>query len=217
MKAILSKLFGRKSTDAAIPLGSSDTSSFTPNKKRRRNPMGLVVALVLVVGGVFGGQYLLGRNKPAVQGAVTSPVSSRSKVASIDKAFSFVAYNKDKKLVDANKLAYVLTTAEKTDQIVIKGKRATAVPGRSFLIINLKLTNEQDEPLFMNTRNYIRVQPAGTEDKLAPEIHNDTVEIQADSTKVTRIGMPIDSNQNEFTIYVGDPEGKDRQEVQIKF
>ncbi len=103
-----------------------------------------------------------------------------------------------------------------TNQIIIKGQRATAVVGRQFLIINLKLVNDSNKSLFLNTRNYVRVQPQGSSDKLAPEIHNDTVEIQPSSTKITRIGLPVNKEVNEFTIFIGELEG-DKEEIAIKF
>ena len=132
----------------------------------------------------------------------------------IEKEFSFKVYDKDKALSDP--ISYTITNAQLTKQIIIKGQRATAVKDRTFLIFNLKLVNKFNQSLFLNTRNYVRVQQAGSQDRLAPEIHNDTVEVQPLSTKLTRIGLPVDESAKEFTLYVGELEG-DKQEIPIKF
>lgn len=140
-----------------------------------------------------------------VSGALTVP---------IEKTFTIQAYNRDKELADP--IQFTISTAQITKQIIIKGTKANAVAGRTFLILNLKLVNQANESLFLNTRNYVRIQPKGTSDKLAPEIHNDTVEVQPASTKMTRIGLPVYENDKEFTLYLGEIEGE-KEEVTIKF
>jgi hypothetical protein len=123
-------------------------------------------------------------------------------------------YDKDKALADP--ISYTISSAQLTKQIIIKGQRATAVKGRTFLILNLKLVNSFNQSLFLNTRNYVRVQPVGSNDKLAPEIHNDTVEVSPISTKLTRIGLPVDETVKEFTLFIGEIDGE-KQEIPIKF
>lgn len=208
------KLFSHQSKESN-PSNYIAVDESKKKRRRRRNPTGLIIAIFFMVGGVIAGQYIISNRKPqeAVKGADANSTKEFSKV-DISRSFSFPAYDKNKKL-SKNGLTYEIVSAEKTDQIVIKGKRATAVNNRAFLILNLKLHNEHDESLFINTRNFVRVQPMGTEDKLAPEIHNDTVEVQADSTKITRVGMPIDMTQNEFTLFVGEVDG-DREEIPLQ-
>lgn len=132
----------------------------------------------------------------------------------VNREFSFIVYDKNKQLV--NPVRYNITDAQLTNTIIIKGQRATAVKGRQFLIFNLKLVNDFNESLFLNTRNYVRVQPTGSADRLAPEIHNDTVEVQPLSTKITRIGLPVNEGIKEFTVFVGELEGF-KEEIYIKF
>lgn len=142
------------------------------------------------------------------------PVSAEALTTPVEREFSFIVYDKDKQLSD--QVRYAITIAQLTKQIIIKGQRATAVKGRIFLILNLKLVNEFDKSLFLNTRNYVRVQPSGTKDRLAPEIHNDTVEVQPLSTKITRIGLPVNETDKVFTLYVGELNGY-KEEITIKF
>lgn len=147
-----------------------------------------------------------------VLGNTTSTPSTATKA--IDREFSFVVYDKNKELADP--IRYIIDTVQLTDQIIIQGQRATAVKGRKFLIVNLKLINDSEQSLFLNTRNYVRVQPEGSQDKLAPEIHNDTVEVQPLSTKLTRIGLPVDETDKNFILFVGELD-KDKEQINISF
>lgn len=109
---------------------------------------------------------------------------------------------------EVSKLAFTIENAEVRDEIVIKGQKATAIEGRSFLILNLKITNDYDSAIQINARDYIRLQTGNTREKLAPDIHNDPVEIQAISTKYTRVGFPIDADENNLTLTVGEITGE---------
>lgn len=173
-----------------------------------------ILLLVLIVGVALlvGVRYALSRSvSKSVLSTVTTPDAI---TVPVEREFSFQVYDKDKQLSDS--VRYIITSAQLTKQIIIKGQKANAVSGRTFLILNLKLVNDFDKSLFLNTRNYIRVQPTGTQDKLAPEIHNDTVEAQPLSTKLTRIGLPVDENIKEFTLFVGELEGE-KEAISIKF
>lgn len=176
--------------------------------------MGTLFMLVLIIGAaVLGGRVVLSRILPKSTSQLTA-VSPDAVTVPIEREFSFQVYDQTKEL--ANSVRYVITSAQLTKQIIIKGQKANAVAGRTFLILNLKLVNDFDKSLFLNTRNYVRVQPVGTEDKLAPEIHNDTVEVQPLSTKLTRIGLPVDEKAKEFVFHVGELEGE-KQMIAIKF
>jgi len=180
------------------------------NKKRIGSI--LFVGVVLLAVGIGIRMYALGRAR--VQGVTSTTSLSGAKTVSISREFSIPVYDKDKAL--SNPIRYSITDAQLTKQIVIKGQKATAVAGRTFLIINLKLVNDFNESLFLNTRNYVRIQPAGIEDRLAPEIHNDTVEVQPLSTKLTRIGLPVNEDQTTFTLYVGEINGP-KEEIPVSF
>lgn len=141
-------------------------------------------------------------------------VGNDVKTTSINQDFNFQAYDKNKDL--KGNLKYTVADVQLTNQIIIKGQKATAASGRTFLIFNLKLTNDSDESLYINSRNYVRVQPKGSTDKMAPEIHNDTVEVQPLSTKLTRIGMPVNATDEEFTLFVGEINGE-KTEIPVRF
>ena len=181
------------------------------SRKFWRTSLVIIGVIILIIGA--RSLVLRIKAKPAVMSNSVSTVADPLTVP-IEREFSFKVYDKDKTLSDP--VRYVITTVQLTKQIVIKGQKATAVSGRAFLILNLKLVNEFDKSLFLNTRNYVRIQPNGSQDKLAPEIHNDTVEVQPLSTKLTRIGMPVSETDKKFTLHVGELEGE-KQQIEINF
>ena len=199
----------------STPRSGSVFSSKKPGFNKKK--ISTFLFFVIVGGAVAVGvrSIITQKISPKVnEGAQLGEQSGESATVSVDREFSFKVYDKDKKLADSIK--YTINTAQLSKQIIIKGQKATAVKGRTFLIINLKLVNESQKSLYLNTRNYLRVQPVGTADKLAPEIHNDTVEVQPLSTKLTRIGLPVDDSQKEFKLLVGEIEGK-KDEISLKF
>lgn len=124
----------------------------------------------------------------------------------INREFLFPLKNQLGK--EVSKLKYEVQTAELRDEIVIKGAKATAVKGRTFLIISLKVTNNYDKSIQLNARDYLRLIVDNSPEKLAPDIHNDPVEVQAISTKYTRVGFPIDDKDQKLVLQVGEVAGK---------
>lgn len=106
-------------------------------------------------------------------------------------------------------IKFFIEKAELRDEIVVKGKRATSVKGRVFLIITAKITNQYSQAISMNTKDYVRLSVNGNEEEwLAPDIHNDPVEIQAISTKYTRVGFPINETDRNLILRVGEINGE---------
>ena len=67
----------------------------------------------------------------------------------------------------------------------------------------------------MNTRDYVRLTVNNGSEWLAPDIHNDPVEIQAISTKYTRIGFPISDTDKKLKLQIGEING-DKEIVDLK-
>jgi hypothetical protein len=167
--------------------------------------------------GVFAflilGAFILGRqfSPQATLGAITSgdgreeapaPVATQG----LNKEFQFPLY--DEKGEELAKITYYLESANLQDSFIYQGSKANAVKGRTFLIFNLKITNPYERSIEVNARDYIRVKLNGSEEQLAPEIHNDPVEIQADSTKYTRIGLPINDSDRDIILLIGELNGE---------
>ena len=111
--------------------------------------------------------------------------------------------------VSVSQLRYFIEKAEKMDEIVVKGQRATAIKGRTFLIITLKIANDYNRAIEINTKDYIRLSVNGNQNEwLAPDVHNDPVLVQASSTKFTRVGFPINDSDQELLLRAGEIEGE---------
>jgi len=135
-------------------------------------------------------------------------------IAQINKDFSFSLKDGTGKKVGT--FAFTAETAELDPQIIIQGARVSAISGRVFLVVNLKLTNTEDQGLQINTRNYIRLSVDGSSELLAPEIHNDPVEVQAISTKYTRVGFAVNQTAKTFVLKIGEIDGT-KKDITLQF
>ena len=142
-------------------------------------------------------------------------VEDAEKTLAVNKEFQFPLT--DSKGEEISKIKYVIEKAELRNEIIVKGQKATAVKGRTFLVVYLKVTNEYTQKIEMQTRDYVRLSVNGNENEwLAPDIHNDPVEVQAQSTKVTRLGFPINENDTKIILRVGQING-DKEKVELNF
>ncbi|OGM29170.1 hypothetical protein A2801_00820 [Candidatus Woesebacteria bacterium RIFCSPHIGHO2_01_FULL_41_10] len=167
-----------------------------------------VVALILlfVVIKAFGSNA----GNPDVQGTASTDkveLTAPDAMQEINKEISFPIT--DNTGEEVGRVKMVLATAELRDEIIVKGKKASAVSGRTFLVLNIKVTNSFDKSIEVNTKDYFRVAVNGDESEwLAPDIHNDPVKIQAISTKPTRVAFPVDENIRSFILQIGEIKGE---------
>lgn len=165
--------------------------------------MGIVFVIIILVG--FFAVKGLNSNSPSkTSGKISIEPAKASQV--LNKQFVFPL--KDNAGKEVSKLKFIVENAEIKDEIIVKGKRATSVKGRTFLIVNIKVTNDFTQSVEINVRNYVRLIAGKSNERLAPDIHNDPVEIQALSTKYTRVGFPINDNMKDLTLQVGELTGK---------
>jgi hypothetical protein len=189
-----------------------NTNNFRKIKKSFYIPLAIIVAVIILL------VVLLLRNTQSSGSATLGASDQRVDIQKpraeqkVNKKFSFPL--KDGKGKEVSKIKYDILDAELRDEIIVKGKRATSVKGRTFLILNLKITNDFDKAISINTRDYIRMTVNNNTEKLAPEIHNDPVEIQAHSTKYTRIGFPINDTDKDMKLSVGEINGS-KQDVAL--
>lgn len=176
------------------------------NSKAKTYGIGIAVVVLLVAGliifnpfGSKGSSAVAGANKVAIKDAVaTEP---------LNKEFKF-PLKEDKDQV-IGEIKYLVESAEIRDEIVVKGKKANAVAGRTFLVLNLKITNETNQTISMNTKDYIRLFVNGNENEpLSPSIHNDPVVVDAISVKPTRVGFAINESDKQLKLKIGEIKGE---------
>ncbi len=168
----------------------------------------LIVAVIVILGFI-----LLIKFNPFTKSASVLPSTSKN---SIREALATMALNnefkfplKDDKNETVGEIKYIIENAELRDEIVIKGRKASAVEGRVFLVLNLKIVNDSNKTISMTTKDYVRLFVNGNESEpLSPSIHNDPVVVDAISVKPTRIGFAINKSDKDIKIKVGEIKGE---------
>lgn len=151
------------------------------------------------------------KNNPRANSSVLGRSNSKPQVPavrahqSINREFVFPI--KDDKGKEVSRIKYFIESADLQDEIIVKGQTARAVQGRAFLVINLRLSNDYKQGIQINTRNYVRLSVNNKNDLLAPDLYSDPVEVQAISTKPTRIGYTIFESDKNLVLHVGEIEG----------
>lgn len=166
---------------------------------KRKNIVGFsVFVLVVFVAGFFLGRVSSGYFP------FTSHDRNQEKLLSqsINKSFQFPV--KDAQGTTITDIKYTITTASAQSNVLINGQKAFPVKGKIFLIIAIRLTNTFDQNIQINSRDYIRLQENNSPEFLAPDFHNDPVEVDAISTKLTRIGFAVNQNDRNIKLLVGE-------------
>jgi len=125
---------------------------------------------------------------------------------------------KDENGEEVSSLTMRIENVELRDEIIVQGQKATSVAGRGFLVVNLKLVNNLEQSVEVNTKDFLRLGLSGQEEAewLAPDIHNDPVLIQAISTKPTRVAFPVDIERRQYVLQVGEIVGE-KEKLEIDF
>lgn len=189
-------------------------NKFQNNKKFLKFvPLFVVGIIVILSVGMF-----LRNNNQTVLGTSNSEdalqIEDSNAEMTINKSLSFPVMDDSGK--EVGKVEYTIEKAELRDQLIIKGQQARAVEGRDFLIIHVKLRNDTNSAISVNTRDFIRLKMKGTDEQFAPTIHNDPVEVQAISSLTTRLGFSISEKDEDLTILFGEITG-DKETVKLSF
>jgi hypothetical protein len=187
-----------------------------PNASPKKVGRFLIYAFFVILI-VFGLSKVIQISRETVSQATDERIEIQGAKATIELNREFTFPLRDNNGNEISDIKYIIRSAELRDEIIVKGSRATAVKGRTFLILNLKISNEYDQTISINTRDYVRLTVNDNEEeKLAPDIHNDPVEVQAISTKLTRIGFPVNDTDENLKLYVGEISG-DKEIIELNF
>ena len=165
----------------------------------------IVLGVIIFVGILFVFKNATNTNTNSASSQKPSAPIVKAKQG-INKEFNFPIKDVDGK--EISKIKYFISSASLQDEILVKGERARAVKGRTFLILDLKITNPYKQGVQINSRDYVRlVVNNKLSELIAADIHNDPVEVQAIATKSTRIGFPINEADHNLDIQVGEING----------
>ena len=164
-----------------------------------------LVGLVVLIAGILAFRTLSNTSVGAQDGINLSQAKPLATQA-LNRTFEFPLVDGEGK--EVSKIKYIIEGAELQDEIIVKGQRAYAVEGRTFLILNIKIINNYDQGIQINAKDYIRLIINGTSDRVAADVHNDPIQIQAISTKQTRLGFPIDDTYKSLVLQIGEIKGE---------
>ena len=171
-----------------------------------------ILLIVIVVSLIVINKPIESNDNPTVK---SSTVNTLKKQVALNREFQFPI--KDNTDQEVGIMKYTIESAELRDNIIVQGQSATSAPGRIFLVLNLKITNDLDKRLEITTRDYIRLQINDNHERLEFTIHNDPVEVGAISTRPTRIAIPIDDvDDQKLTLYIGEIK-EEKERVEISF
>lgn len=185
--------------------------------RAHKKSIGRVALIVIAVVAVIAIGNLLKNtlaNKPNTSSDGKVSLSGPLATVNVNQTFEFPLLDQNGN--EASRIKYALETAELRDEIIVKGQRARAVNGKAFLTISLKITNPYQQGISINSRDYVRLSVAGSSELKAPSIHNDPVEVQAISTKESRVGFTVEEGQKQFTMHIGEIKGE-KQTVELNF
>lgn len=204
--ARIPRVIKEKFTKLSLPTRSANFN-YRRNTFRRKHIFWLF--LFIAVAGLIGLSIYYAGKTPGQKVSIYQderPLPSQSKAKqTLNNEFAFPLKNEKGK--EVSKVEYNIESVELQDSIIVKGQRARAVLGRTFLIVNLKISNNHTQGIEINSRDYIRLSVNNQNEWIAPDIHNDPVLIQAISTKLTRLGFPINDTDKNLQLQVGEIKG----------
>lgn len=198
-----------------------DRASFGRRNKYTLIRVGLVsLGLIMVIGlfSVVRSRSNSASNaEPSVAGVSDSiRIADAIDQQTINREFRFPLLSNTGE--EVSKIRYIIESAELREEIIVQGQRATAIQGRAFLIIHIRVTNEYSQGIDINTRDYLRLGVNNENEWLAADIHNDPTEVQAISTKRTRLGFPISTSDTNLVLQIGEINGpKQRIPLELSF
>ena len=197
-------------------LASSGPSTFTSSRNRNRNLqqflkkpvfIPILIGVLLAVGILVFTLRSVGSAEPVIGRSDTKiEIAAAKSTQKLNKEFSFPLKNDAGK--EVSKVKYQIESAEIRDELVVKGQRARSIKGREFLVLNIKFTNDFNQPIDITSRDYVRLIVNDTKERIAADIHNDPIQVQPISTKTTRLAFPINEKDDNLKIQVGEINGK---------
>lgn len=195
----------------SIQRSSFETSRSQQSTFKKYLPYAIIGVFVLIALGIVGSSVFFIIKNWSTKTSGISLLDAKAR-EELNKELSFPIYDAGGK--EVSKIKYVIQSAELRDELIVKGQRARSVQGRTFLILNLKLTNDFNQSITINTKDYVRLSVNGKDEWVAPEIHNDPVEVQAISTKSTRVGYAVNNSDKNLRLKVGEINGS-KEEIKL--
>ena len=124
-----------------------------PNMKLPKQAIFIAVIILIAAAVIIAVKNIPSGSQTAAN--ITKPAAPSAKATQvINKEFSFPIKDADGK--ELSKIKYLIESASIQDEVLIKNERARAVAGRTFLILNIKITNSYKQGIQINSKDYIK-------------------------------------------------------------
>lgn len=134
-----------------------------------------------------------------------NPSSAPIKILPLNQSFQVVALTKDGKNTNGN-FKVDVTGAYRAPQLLVQGQTVVARNNKDFMVINMEITNNYNQPLYMYPVDSFRLIDAAGK-KFAPTAHQGNVEVRPQSTKTSNVGFIVPTDLKKFKIEVGQLTG----------
>jgi hypothetical protein len=170
------------------------------------NPKNLAIGAVIVLILIFGAVFLF--NTGPSDDAEDKPT------VKIGKSYEIIARTKDKKRT-TGRFNLTVTNAQFSDSILVQGKRARPVKGKTFLVLNMEIENSHKVQLYAFPADLFRFEREDGK-KFAPSVHQGTVLVRPQATKKNNVAFVVLPSEKKFKIEVGDV-GETKETLEITF
>jgi hypothetical protein len=169
-----------------------------------------VIALVLVL--AFS-RIIVSKKAKGSQSITGSSIQESKRTAYVDvnKSFEFKAIDVNKKEIP---VTFTIVSAERKDDIKVKGEDRKPVSGKDYLLIRVEIQNNQTQRVAIATADRIRLDDNGR--LFAPDYHNGNVVVDPISTKKDLIAFAVNADQKSFSFQVGELNGE-KQKIEVNF
>jgi len=162
--------------------GVTLSQTFRQIKRSRKGLISIVIAIVVILGIIVLVNTTVGKsnaqssNTAVKKNQVVQPIADQI----INRVFQFSVKDKTGKVI--TNFDYKIIDAQLINEVIINGQKYNPIAGKVFLVINLEITNNFTQTITIQPRDYVRILMNHSSEKLAPDIYNDPVDVQAIST-----------------------------------
>src|SRR5581483_1890335 len=138
------------------------------------NTKKIIVAVLVVIILFFGFKQIIGAKKnDSFRSSAASSTSSSDKplaTVEINRPYEFTV-SAVAGLKKDEKVKFTILSAERKDQVTVKGEKTLAPAGKNFLLLRLELGNDSTERVPFISPDYVRLVGEDNK-KFAPDYHN---------------------------------------------
>lgn len=169
---------------------------------------GIAVLALLALGLIGWGVTPLFNGQPSAQSVPSQQIQ-------LNIPYGLQARDSQLHVINNKILNTNLQRAEKTDTVLIQGSRSRTINGKTFLVIYFSIDNPDNLLYFTNTNDLFRLVDNDNK-RIAPSVHQGTIDIRPVSTKTSQVGFVVDKNTNKFTIEIGTTDNR-KKTIEINF